>query len=239
MSSQKKIQTSCFNMNIEKIGIIETDFDTKFGIPRQSGLVSSLKGRIIFDKDYRDRNYIRGLEGYSHIWVIWGFSENEGKAHSPTVRPPKLGGNERMGVFATRSPFRPNNLGLSCLKLDGIEYTEQGAILNVLGADMVNGTPIYDIKPYLSFTDSVPEAVCGFADTVCAEPLKVVWKKEAKEAFPSEKSDTLTAILAEDPRPSYIEDGDRIYGFIYAGYEIKFSVREGVLTVLSAEKRTE
>ena len=224
-------------MNIEKIGIIETDFDTKFGIPRQSGLVSSLKGRIIFEKEYRDRNYIRGLEGYSHIWVIWGFSENEGKAHSPTVRPPKLGGNERMGVFATRSPFRPNNLGLSCLKLDEIEYTEQGAILNVLGADMVNGTPIYDIKPYLSFTDSVPDAVCGFADAVNKEQLRVIWKSEAEKSFPIEKADTLSRILAEDPRPSYIEDGDRIYGFIYAGYEIKFSVKDGVLTVLSAEKR--
>ncbi len=226
-------------MNIEKIGIIETDFETKFGIPRQSGIVSSLKGRIVFDRKYRDRNYIRGLEGFSHIWVIWGFSENEGKGHSPTVRPPKLGGNERMGVFATRSPFRPNNLGLSCLRLDGIVDTRDlGAVLLVSGADMVNKTPIYDIKPYLTFTDSVPDAQCGFASEVDISPLRVMWTDKAKEAFPIEKSDTLTGILAEDPRPSYIEDGDRVYGFLYAGYEIKFSVKDGILTVLSAEKRT-
>ena len=224
-------------MNIENIGVIETDFETKFGIPRQSGLVSSLEGRIVFDSEYRDRNFIRGLEGYSHIWVIWGFSENEGRKPTPTVRPPKLGGNERMGVFATRSPFRPNNLGLSCLKLKKIELSERGPILHVMGADMVNGTPIYDIKPYLTFTDSVPDALCGFTEELNISPLKVEWSYEAKSAFPMEKSDTLTGILAEDPRPSYIEDGDRIYGFIYAGYEIKFSVKDRILTVLSAEKR--
>ena len=225
-------------MNIEPIAKIVTDFDSKFGIPRQSGIVKNLSGTVIFEKKYRNPDAIRGIEGFSHLWLIWGFSENVGKEYSPTVRPPKLGGNERMGVFATRSPFRPNHLGLSSVKLERVEFTEKhGYVLRVSGADMVNGTPIYDIKPYLAFTDSIPDAIGGFADEVKDYTLEIVLDKELLCDFPSEKIDTLTGILAEDPRPSYIEDENRVYGFPFAGFEIKFKVKGKVLTVISVEKR--
>ena len=225
-------------MNIEPIAKIVTDFDSKFGIPRQSGLVKNLSGTVIFEKKYRNPDAIRGIEGFSHLWLIWGFSENMDKEYSPTVRPPRLGGNERMGVFATRSPFRPNHLGLSSVKLERVEFTEKhGYVLHVSGADMVNGTPIYDIKPYLSFADCIPEARGGFADSVKDYALEIVLDKELLCGFPSEKIDTLTGILAEDPRPSYIEDENRVYGFPFAGFEIKFKVKGKVLTVISVEKR--
>jgi tRNA-Thr(GGU) m(6)t(6)A37 methyltransferase TsaA len=225
-------------MNIEPIAKIVTDFDSKFGIPRQSGIVKNLSGTVIFEKKYRNPDAIRGIEGFSHLWLIWGFSENVDKEYSPTVRPPKLGGNERMGVFATRSPFRPNHLGLSSVKLEKVELTEKhGYVLRVSGADMVNGTPIYDIKPYLAFTDSIPDAIGGFADEVKDYTLEIVLDKELLRDFPSEKIDTLTGILAEDPRPSYIEDENRVYGFPFAGFEIKFKVKGKVLTVISVEKR--
>lgn len=225
-------------MNIEPIAKIVTDFDSKFGIPRQSGIVKNLSGAVIFEKKYRNPDAIRGIEGFSHLWLIWGFSENVDKECSPTVRPPKLGGNERMGVFATRSPFRPNHLGLSSVKLEKVELTEKhGYVLRVSGADMVNGTPIYDIKPYLAFTDSIPDAIGGFADEVKDYTLEIVLDKELLCDFPSEKIDTLTGILAEDPRPSYIEDENRVYGFPFAGFEIKFKVKGKVLTVISVEKR--
>jgi tRNA-Thr(GGU) m(6)t(6)A37 methyltransferase TsaA len=225
-------------MNIEPIAKIVTDFDSKFGIPRQSGIVKNLSGTVIFEKKYRNPDAIRGIEGFSHLWLIWGFSENVDKEYSPTVRPPKLGGNERMGVFATRSPFRPNHLGLSSVKLEKVELTEKyGYVLRVSGADMVNGTPIYDIKPYLAFTDSIPDAIGGFADEVKDYTLEIVLDKELLCDFPSEKIDTLTGILAEDPRPSYIEDENRVYGFPFAGFEIKFKVKGKVLTVISVEKR--
>ena len=225
-------------MNIEPIAKIVTDFDSKFGIPRQSGIVKNLSGTVIFEKKYRNPDAIRGIEGFSHLWLIWGFSENVGKEYSPTVRPPKLGGNERMGVFATRSPFRPNHLGISSVKLEKVELTEKyGYVLRVSGADMVNGTPIYDIKPYLAFTDSIPDAIGGFADEVKDYTLEIVLDKELLCDFPSEKIDTLTGILAEDPRPSYIEDENRVYGFPFAGFEIKFKVKGKVLTVISVEKR--
>lgn len=225
-------------MNIEPIAKIVTDFDSKFGIPRQSGIVKNLSGTVIFEKKYRNPDAIRGIEGFSHLWLIWGFSENADKEYSPTVRPPKLGGNERMGVFATRSPFRPNHLGLSSVKLEKVEFTEKhGYVLRVSGADMVNGTPIYDIKPYLAFTDSIPDAIGGFADEVKDYTLEIVLDKELLCDFPSEKIDTLTGILAEDPRPSYIEDENRVYGFPFAGFEIKFKVKGKVLTVISVEKR--
>lgn len=225
-------------MNIEEIAKIRTDFPSKFGIPRQSGVVKELTGRIIFEKKYRAPDAIRGLEGFSHIWVIWGFSENFGKQYAPTVRPPKLGGNERMGVFATRSPFRPNSLGLSCLKLEKIELSEKyGYVLHVSGADMVDKTPIYDIKPYLAYTDSVPEAVGGFTSGIGDLTLKVSIDEAVTGDFPREKLDTLRGILAQDPRPSYIEDDNRIYGFPYADYEIKFKVKGKELTVISIEKR--
>ncbi len=225
-------------MNIEPIAKIKTDFPTKFGIPRQSGIVKELCGRIVFEKKYRSPDAIRGLEDFSHVWVIWGFSENTGREYSPTVRPPKLGGNKRMGVFATRSPFRPNGLGLSCLKLEKIEYNERdGYTLTVSGADMVDGTPIYDIKPYLAFTDSVPYARGGFTEDLGLEDLSVTVDTPFPESFPKEKIDTLCRILAEDPRPSYIEDTDRVYGFFFCDHEIKFKVKDKFLTVISVEKR--
>ena len=225
-------------MNIEPIAKIVTDFDSKFGIPRQSGLVKNLSGTVIFGKKYRNPDAIRGIEGFSHLWLIWGFSENMDKEYSPTVRPPRLGGNERMGVFATRSPFRPNHLGLSSVKLERVEFTEKyGYVLQVSGADMVNGTPVYDIKPYLSFTDCIPEAKGGFADKVGDYILNVAIDSELLKDFPSEKIDTLKGVLAEDPRPSYIEDENRIYGFPFAGFEIKFKVKGKTLTVVSVEKR--
>ena len=225
-------------MNIEPIAKIVTDFDSKFGIPRQSGQVKNLSGTVIFEKKYRNPDAIRGIEGFSHLWLIWGFSENMDKEYSPTVRPPRLGGNERMGVFATRSPFRPNHLGLSSVKLEKVEFTEKhGYVLQVSGADMVNGTPIYDIKPYLAFTDCIPEAKGGFADSVKDYALDVVIEAKLPDSFPTEKTDTLTGILAEDPRPSYIEDENRIYGLSFAGFEIKFNVKGKVLTVISVEKR--
>ena len=225
-------------MNIEPIAKIVTDFDSKFGIPRQSGIVKNLMGTVIFEKKYRNPDAIRGIEGFSHLWLIWGFSENMDKEYSPTVRPPRLGGNERMGVFATRSPFRPNHLGLSSVKLERVEFTEKhGYMLHVSGADMVNGTPIYDIKPYLAFTDCIPEAKGGFADSVKGYALDVVIEAKLPDSFPTEKTDTLTGILAEDPRPSYIEDENRIYGFPFAGFEIKFKVKGRTLTVISVEKR--
>jgi len=225
-------------MNIEKIATIETDFETKFGIPRQSGIVKSLRGRIVFEEKYRNDNAVRGLEGFSHIWVIWGFSKNKIGDFSPTVRPPRLGGNERVGVFASRSPFRPNGLGLSCLRLEKIEKINGlGTILEVSGADMANGTPIYDIKPYLSYTDSVPYATGGFAYEIDDYRLNVIMKEALPPTFPSGMIDALKEILAEDPRPSYIDDDERVYGFCYCDHEIKFKVKNKDLTVISVEKR--
>ena len=225
-------------MNIEPIAKIETDFPTKFGIPRQSGIVKDLYGKIVFEKKYRGPDSIRGIDEFSHLWVIWGFSENEGREYTPTVRPPKLGGNKRMGVFATRSPFRPNGLGLSCLKLEGVEYSEKdGYVLIVSGADMVSGTPVYDIKPYLAYADSIPSAKGGFTESLSISRLEVKVENEIPDTFPKEKSDTLYRILAEDPRPSYINDEERIYGFLFCEHEIKFKVKDKCLTVISVEKR--
>lgn len=223
-------------MNIEPIAKIETDFPTKFGIPRQSGIVKELYGRIVFEKKYRNPHFLRGIEDFSHIWVIWGFSENEGREYSPTVRPPKLGGNKRMGVFATRSPFRPNGLGLSCLKLEEVRYDErEGYTLTVSGADMVSGTPIYDIKPYLSYADSIPDSLGGFTDKLELSSLDIVMEACIPDSFPKEKIDTLYGILKEDPRPSYIDDGERVYGFFFCQHEIKFRVKDKCLTVISVE----
>ena len=219
-------------MNIEPIAKIETDFPTKFGIPRQSGIVAELSGRIVFEDKYRSAEAIRGLEDFSHLWVIWGFSENEGKEYSPTVRPPRLGGNKRMGVFATRSPFRPNGLGLSCLKLERIESTKkEGYVLVVSGADMVSGTPIYDIKPYLPFADSHPEATGGFADSVREDRLSVYADESLLNRIPADKREGLIGVLKGDPRPSYHHDPERIYGFPYAGFEVKFRVSDDTLTI--------
>lgn len=222
---------------MKTIAKIKTDFKEKFGIPRQSGLAGGLIGRIVFEPEYRNPDAIRGIEGYSHLWLIWSFSKAERKdgSWSPTVRPPRLGGNKKMGVFATRSPYRPNPIGLSSVRLVGIEHSEsEGEVLLVEGADLLDGTPIYDIKPYLAFTDSHPDAVCGFADEVKEYALSVDFPSELLAAIPEEKRQGLISLLENDPRPSYQDDG-RIYGMAFSGFEIKFKVSSGTLTVISVE----
>lgn len=226
------------DMEIKPIAHIYTDFPEKFGIPRQSGLAKSLRGRIVFEPEYRNPDALRGLDGFSHIWLIWEFSANRTTSPwQPVVRPPRLGGNSFMGVFATRSPFRPNPLGLSCVKVDSIELsTPDGPVINVLGADLMDGTPIYDIKPYIRYADSRPEAVCGYVDALEERSLKVV--------FPSGLSDriadktiipSLMETLRLDPRPSYHNDPDRVYGLSFSGYNVRFKVVETVLTVTDIE----
>ncbi len=217
-------------MNI--IAHIHTDFPTKFGIPRQSGLADT-KGTVVFEPEYRYDEALRGIEQYSHLWLLWEFSGVKDKPWSPTVRPPRLGGNKRMGVFATRSPFRPNPVGLSCVKLMGVEKTSQGTVLIVQGADLMDGTPIYDIKPYIPYADCKTEAVAGFAQEKKDYCLEVSCKEELLTKIPEEKREPLMQVLSQDPRPSYIEDGNRIYGFEYAGYEVKFTVNEDTLNVES------
>lgn len=224
-------------MGMKIIARIETDFPSKFGVPRQSGLVEQLPGRIIFEPEYRNPDAVRGLEGFSHIWVLWEFSETVRETWSPTVRPPRLGGNTRMGVFATRSPFRPNPIGLSSVKLDRIEIEAGlGAVLYVSGVDMVNQTPIYDIKPYLPYVDSHVEASGGFADGVRQRRLKVEIPRELLCDIPEEKRQALLEVLAQDPRPSYQQDARRVYGMEYAGLEVKFTVTDNVLTLVSCQK---
>ena len=212
------------------IARIRTDFPTKFGIPRQSGLVDT-EAVIVFEPEYRREEALRGIEDFSHLWLIWEFSEAKRDTWSPTVRPPRLGGHRRMGVFATRSPFRPNPVGLSSVRLLAVEKTDEGHVLRVSGADLLDGTPIYDIKPYLPFTDSHLDAGGGFAAEKFGYSLQVVFPDELLEKIPKDKRDALLEILSEDPRPSYIEDGDREYGFPFGGVEIKFTVRDGILSV--------
>jgi len=219
-------------LSLKIIARIRTDFPTKFGIPRQSGLVESLKGVIIFEPEYRNPDTVRGLEGFSHIWLIWQFSESLRDNWSATVRPPRLGGNKRTGVFATRSPFRPNPVGLSSVKLDSIEIDpDLGPVLHVFGADLMDNTPIYDIKPYLPFIDSHPEAVGGFADTFKDYALAVEFPEQWLQLIPEERREALLGVLANDPRPSYQNDPQRIYGFEFLDFDIRFTVRESVLTV--------
>lgn len=219
------------------IASIKTDFKEKFGIPRQSGLVKEAKGKIIFEKRYRDINAIRGLEEFSHIWVIWEFSKAKRDKWSPTVRPPLLGGNTRMGVFATRSPFRPNPIGMSLVKLDEIEITENyGAILHVSGVDILDDTPVIDIKPYLPYTDSIPDAKAGFTEGLKKRELKVEAEKELLSKIDKEKKEEIINILRNDPRPSYQEDGERIYSMCYGEYEIKFSVISDILIIKDIRK---
>lgn len=225
------------NITLDIIAHIRTDFPEKFGIPRQSGLVENLKGRIVFEPEYRDSTSLRGLEEFSHIWLLWKFSESVTDKWSPTVRPPRLGGNKRMGVFATRAPFRPNPIGLSCVKIEKIVSTKnEGTVIEVTGADMLDGTPIYDIKPYIPYTDSKPCAVGGFSDSVFGDLLKVEIPEELKEGIPEDILESLNGILAGDPRPSYIEDSERVFGFEFANYSIKFVVNEDVLKVIKLEK---
>ena len=222
-------------MEIKPIARIYTEFPEKFGIPRQSGLAKALRGRIIFEPQYRNPDALRGLEGFSHMWLIWEFSANRSSRQwQPTVRPPRLGGNAHLGVFATRSPFRPNPLGLSCVEIDSIDlFTEDGPVITVKGADLMDGTPIYDIKPYIRYADSRQQAVCGYVDALEERSLKVV--------FPSELSgkigDTsvipsLIETLRLDPRPSYHDDPERVYGLSFAGLNVKFKVNGPVLTVV-------
>ncbi len=216
---------------IEVIARIHTDLPGKFGIPRQSGLVEQLEGLIVFEPRFRAAEALRGIEEWSHLWLIWQFSENAGE-WSPTVRPPRLGGNERVGVFATRSPFRPNSMGLSCVKLLGTEHTrDKGTVLRVAGADLMDGTPIFDIKPYLPLADCKPEATGGFTDTREKRRVAVDIPAGLAELLPDEKLSALKALLAEDPRPAYQDDPGRVYGFPYAGFEVKFCVREGTAYV--------
>ncbi len=222
-------------MKLKTIARIRTDFKEKFGIPRQSGICESV-GRIVFEKEYRRPEALRGIEGYSHLWLIWEFSEAAREDWSPTVRPPRLGGNKRMGVFATRSPFRPNPIGLSSVRLIGIEETEnEGQTLIVSGADILDGTPIYDIKPYLKFTDMHEDAVGGFADGVKDYEIEVDFPSELFYKIDERDRAPLLTVLRNDPRPAYKDDGEREYGMKYGRYEIFFRVSGGVLTVTNVE----
>ncbi len=218
---------------IEPIAHIMTDLPTKFGLPRQSGLVPALRARVIFEPKYRDPVAFRGLEGFSHVWLIWGFSENERDSFAATVKPPRLGGNKRMGVFATRSPYRPNALGLSCVELTEIVFNDKlGPVLTVAGADLMDGTPIYDVKPYLAYTDSRPQAAGGFAADVLDYALEVDFPPALLEKIPPDKRDALLGLLAQDPRPAYIDDPARRYGFNYLDFDVRFTVAGGRLTVV-------
>lgn len=218
---------------MEIIAKIATGFPTKFGVPRQSGLVESLTGKILFEPPYRNPDAVRGLDGFSHLWLIWQFSEALRDNWTATVRPPRLGGNTRIGVFATRSPFRPNPIGLSCVKLESIEYDETfGPILNVSGADLMDGTPIYDIKPYLPFTDCHLDATGGFADPVKDYSLFVDFPEHLLLQFPEALRPVVLDVLAQDPRPSYQNDPQRRYGMPFAGFDVRFTVAAGTLTVV-------
>lgn len=220
-------------ISMKIIARIHTDFPTKFGIPRQSGLVEELKSTLVFEPEYRDENALRGIEQFSHLWLIWQFSEAVREDWSPTVRPPRLGGNTRIGVFATRSPFRPNAIGLSSVKLEGVRRDPKyGMVLDLSCADLMDGTPILDIKPYIPFSDSHPEASDGYTARTITHALEVDFPEELLCKVPQEKQAALRGVLRQDPRPSYQEDPDRVYGFNFAGQEIRFRVMGGVLTVV-------
>ena len=224
-------------MDISPIAYIRTEFPEKFGIPRQSGLADNLRARIVFEPEYRNHDAVRGLDGFSHIWLIWEFSANKRSCWQPTVRPPRLGGNEHMGVFATRSPFRPNPLGLSCVSLERIDMDDrEGPVIHVRGADLMDGTPIYDIKPYIKYADSRPHAVCGYVDTLPERTLKVVLPPECSSMV---QDKTLIPALVEtlslDPRPSYHDDPERVYGLSFADLNVRFKVKDGVLNVVGIE----
>ncbi len=223
-------------ITVQPIAHMRSDFATKFGIPRQSGLVEELHSTIVFEPEYRNADALRGIEGYSHLWIIWQFSEAVRTEWSPTVRPPRLGGNTRMGVFATRSPFRPNNLGLSSVKLLGVEQTEQGAVLHVAGADLMDGTPILDIKPYIPYADSHPDATGGFTDDADEYLLDVDFPAHLLALLPEDKQAAAIGVLSHDPRPSYHRSTERIYCLPFAGFDMRFRVEDKVLTVLEITK---
>ena len=223
-------------MEIRQIGHMVSDFSEKFGIPRQSGLVEELESLVVFEPEWRDENALRGIEGFSHVWLIWEFSQARREGWSPTVRPPRLGGNQRMGVFATRSPFRPNPLGLSCVRLLGVEkHPGHGTVLRVGGADLLDGTPIYDVKPYLPLADCHPEALGGFAESTPWHSLEVEIPPALLAKVPADKRRALLAVLAQDPRPSYQADPTRVYGMSFASLQIKFQVQDGILKVVDVE----
>lgn len=224
-------------MEIKQIATIYNNYKTKFGIPRQSGLVKETTSVIVFEPEYRDVNAVRGLLEYSHLWLIWCFSENKMEKWSPTVRPPRLGGNKKMGVFATRSPFRPNPLGLSCVELDRIEVGEEGPVLYVKGADLMDQTPIFDIKPYLPHIDSHPEAKGGFSANTLDYHIEVEEEEDALGQLPEQIAKEVVEILAQDPRPGYQREEGRIYGMEYGDYEIKFRPEEEKIVVISVEQR--
>lgn len=233
-STKKSLTDNDISVHI--IARIRTDFPTKFGIPRQSGVVGELQGRIVFEPEYRNPDALRGMEGFDYLWLIWQFSEVVRSKWSPTVRPPILGGNTRVGVFATRSPFRPNPIGLSCVKLERVElHTDEGPVIHVSGVDLMDGTPILDIKPYLAYVDSHPEAAQGFRGKGWQRHLQVEFPEDLLAKIPDSGRQGLLGVLANDPRPTYHEDPERVYGMPFAGREIKFKVEENVLSVLSVE----
>ena len=222
--------------SIRPIAVYRGDFPEKFGLPRQAGVVKELEGLVVFEPAFRNRDALRGLEGFSRVWLIWQFSQSLQTEFSPTVRPPRLGGNVRMGVFATRSPFRPNSLGLSCVELQGIEERAGlGTVLRVRGADLMDGTPIFDVKPYVPYADAYPEARAGFAPDP-GETLTVDFPPELLAAIPESKRQALRGVLENDPRPRYQQDPERIYTMSFAGYEVSFTVREDVLAVTDVRK---
>lgn len=224
-----------FSMTV--IARIHSDFATKFGVPRQSGLVDALEATVVFEPEYRNPDALRGLEGFSHLWLVWVFDRVARKDWSPTVRPPRLGGNRRMGVFATRSPFRPNPIALSSVRLAGVGQTAAyGPVLHIRGADLMDGTPILDIKPYIPYADCHPEAAGGFA-VPAGETLEVVIPADLLSRVPAERAEALRGVLAQDPRPRYQDDPERVYGFIFAGLEVKFSVDGNRLTVRAIEQK--
>ena len=214
------------------IARIRNPYDGKFGVPRQSGLVDQVVSTIVFEPEYRVAEALRGIEAFSHLWLIWAFDRAEREEWSPTVRPPRLGGNQRIGVFASRSPYRPNAIGLSCVKLLAVEKGREGTVLKVGGADLMNGTPIYDIKPYLPYADCKPEATGGFTDRIEKRTVQVEIPEELAQKLSAEELETLKAVLREDPRPAYQNDPERIYAFEFGGWHVEFKVQEGILQVI-------
>ena len=219
-------------MELSVIAHMKSDFPTKFGLPRQSGLVEELRSYVVFEKAYANPDALRGIEGFSHLWLIWEFSESVGKPWSPTVRPPRLGGNARLGVFATRSPFRPNPIALSCVKLLSVEQSSEGPVLVVGGADLMDGTPIYDIKPYIPYADCHPEALGGFTTNAGEYLLEVDFPRELLQKLPEDRRTAALQVLSHDPRPSYQNDPERIYGMGFGKHDIRFRVNGNILTVV-------
>ena len=223
-------------ISMDVIAVMHSDFPTKFGIPRQSGLAEALQSPIVFEPAYRNPEALRGIEGFSHLWILWQFSQAVRQDWSPTVRPPRLGGNTRMGVFATRSPFRPNAIGLSCVRLLSVEHTQDmGTVLHIGGADLMDGTPILDIKPYIPYCDAHPEAMGGFTQDAGDYLLEVDFPENLKQRLPAEKQEAICQVLSHDPRPSYQKDSDRVYGLSFAGHDIRFTVKDKVLTVVDVQ----